>query len=329
MMQLSIQAGTQPTPTDTAATKQPLFTLFVPTYNRRILLPRLLESVEAQTFTDFELLIVDDGSQDGSFDYLCQYHQQARFPMRIIYQENQGRHIAFNTAFEAASGLLFTTINSDDVLTPNALKRLAHWWQKSQESNATPPIVGVEGLCASLETGKIIGTPFPESPMVADHIEVYFKRRCWGDTMRAIRTDIIRQYRFPKITGERYLPPSYLWDRLGFNKHRTLYFNEILCYKEYRPDGVTRNRVRIRAQNAQGVEFYFRDFLRQAYKDGRVPLPHLIRYTANWVRYSLYVRSFRQTLQQTYRSSKFPVWMFGAPLGILLHMNDRRLLKHR
>ena len=52
---------------------QPTFTLFVPSYNRVHLLPRVLECMEAQTFQDFELLIVDDGSTDGTYDYLQSY----------------------------------------------------------------------------------------------------------------------------------------------------------------------------------------------------------------------------------------------------------------
>lgn len=319
----------QAMPAASETRRQPLFTLFVPTYNRLPLLPRLLESVEAQTFTDFELLIIDDGSQDGSYDYLLQYQQRARFPMRVVYQENQGRHVAFNKAFEEAKGFLFTTINSDDVLLPNALERLAYWWQVAQELKPDCAIVGVEGLCASLETGKVIGTPFPESPMIADHIEIYFQRRCWGDTMRAVRTDVICRYRFPQIPGERYLPPSYLWNRLGFEKHKILYFNEILCYKEYRTDGITKNRVSVRARNPRGAELYFRDFLAHAYADGRVPLSSLLRNTANWVRYSLYTRPLCQTLKQTYQASKFLVWIFSVPVGILLYLNDRRLLKRR
>lgn len=306
---------------------QPLLTLFVPTYNRRSLLPRLLESVEAQNFPDFELLIVDDGSSDGSFEFLQQYRQHAPFPMQVYYQENQGRHIAFNLAFERATGFLFTTINSDDVLAPNALARLAYWWERAQERSENPPIVGVEGLCASLETRRVIGTPFPESPMVADHIEIYYRRGCWGDAMRAVRTDIIRQFRFPQIPDERYIPPAYMWNQLGFNRYRVLYFNEVLAYKEYLPDGITKNRVRVRARNPRGAELYYRDFLERAYADGRVPTRSLIRHTANWVRYSLYLRSFRETLALTRRASKLPIWLAGFPLGVLLHLNDRRILR--
>ena len=308
--------------------EQPLFTLFVPTYNRLSLLPRMLESVEAQTFQDFELLIVDDGSQDDTYEFLCNYQPRGDYQLRVFYQENQGRHIAFNKAFEEARGILFTTINSDDVLAPNALARLAHWWQIASKQDEDIPIVGVEGLCASLDNHHVIGTPFPKSPMIADHIEIYYRKGVWGDAMRAVRTDIIRRYRFPQIGTERYIPPSYLWNRLGFDKYRILYFNEVLCYKEYRADGITKNRVRVRANSPQGVELYYRDFLELAYADGRVPARVLIRHTANLMRYSLYNRPFLQSLYTTYRVSKFPIWCIGALIGLALYLNDKRLLRN-
>lgn len=307
--------------------KQPLFTLFVPTYNRLSLLPRMLESVEAQTFQDFELLIVDDGSQDGTYEFLCSYQPRGNYQLRVFHQANQGRHIAFNKAFEEACGFLFTTINSDDVLAPYALERLAHWWQIASKQDEDIPIVGVEGLCASLDNHRVIGTPFPKSPMIADHIEIYYRKGVRGDAMRAVRTDIIRRYRFPQIGTERYIPPSYLWNRLGFDKHRILYFNEVLCYKEYRADGITKNRVRVRANNPQGVELYYRDFLELAYANRRVPVQVLIRYTANLMRSSLYKRSFLQSLYITYRVSKFPIWCIGALIGSALYLNDKRLLR--
>lgn len=49
------------------------FTVFVPTYNRKHTLKRLLESLERQTFQDFELIGVDDGSRDGTNDFLKDY----------------------------------------------------------------------------------------------------------------------------------------------------------------------------------------------------------------------------------------------------------------
>lgn len=309
---------------------QPLqlfLTLFVPTYNRLHLLPRLLESVEAQTFQDFELLIVDDGSQDGSYEYLCNYQPRGAFRMRVFYQENQGRHIAFNKAFEEARGLLFTTINSDDTLAPHAMERFAHWWEHAQQHYADVPVVGVEALCANMETGEIVGTSFPESPMIADRIEIHFHHRVRGDKVRALKTEIITQYRFPQIPGERYMKPSYLWHRLGFNRHKLLCVNEVLSYKEYLAEGITKNRLTVQGRNPRGAALFFRDFVQQAYNDGRIPAEDLFQHTADWVRYALYTEPLWKVLHTTWRASRSKaIWLKAFPRGVWRWRRDQRIL---
>jgi glycosyltransferase involved in cell wall biosynthesis len=309
---------------------QPFFTVFVPTYNRAATLPRLLESLQRQTFTDFELLLVDDGSTDNTQDLLRNFVQSnPRFETRFFCQPNQGRHIAFNRALEEAKGFLFTTLNSDDFLTDNALERFHYWWHRAEEF--APNIEGVEALCADMNTGQIIGTPFPSSPMVSDHIEVYYRLGCWGDSIRAIRTEVIARYRFPQFPNERYIPPSYLWNQIGFDKHSVVYVNEVLAYKEYRSDGVTRNRIRIRASNPRGAELYFRTFLNAAVKDGRVAYRHLLRNAANWVRYLLFLKpSPVDALKYSWANvPRRDLWLPAVVIGISLWFRDWLLLRKR
>ncbi len=305
----------------------PFATLFVPTYNRLNLLPRLLESVEAQTFQDFELLIVDDGSRDGSYDFLCSYQPRGSFQLRVFYQENQGRHIAFNKAFTEARGYLFTTINSDDTLTPNAMERFAYWWEYAQRHYADVPVIGVEALCADMETGEIVGPSFPQSPMVADPIEMRFQHGVYGDKVRALRTDIITRYRFPQIPGEKYIRPTYLWYRLGFDRHKYLYVNEVLSYKEYTREGVTKNRVMTQARSPRGVALHYKEFVQLAYQDGRVPDAELVQHTAEWIRYALYTEPLSKVLRETWRESRSKrVWFSAWLRGLRRRQRDLRIL---
>jgi len=299
---------------------QPTFTVFVPTYNRAHLLPRVLECMEAQTFQNFELLIVDDGSTDGTYDYLKSYQPKGAFTLRVFRQENQGRHIAFNVAFEHARGFLFTTINSDDTMPDDALERFWRWWGYAQERYPDTPIVGVEGLCADMDTGEIIGEAFPQSPMVSDRIEMHFVYRCRKDKQRAVRTDIISQYRFPQIPGEKYIMPSYLWHQLGFDRHKLLFVNEVFCYKEYLKDGVTKNRFKTLSRNPRGVALYHAWFVERALKDGRVPAEEIVANFGDWVRFALYTESFLSVMQQSRRFGLPRSWWLR---GILIGMRRR------
>ncbi|BCW97017.1 MAG: glycosyltransferase family 2 protein [Fimbriimonadales bacterium] len=309
---------------------RPTFTVFVPTYNRAHLLPRLMESVEAQTFQDFELLIVDDGSTDETQDYLQSYQPKGAYTLRVFRQENQGRHIAFNAAFEQACGLLFTTINSDDTMPPNALERFWYWWNYAQEHYPNERIVGVEALCADMDTHAVIGDRFPRSPMVSDRIEMHFVHRCRGDKVRAVRTDVISQYRFPQFHKEKYINPSYLWHQLGFYRHLLLFVNEALCYKEYREDGVTKNRFRTLSRSPRGMACYYEFFVQQSMQDGRIPLNEILLSFADWVRFALYTQSFSAVLRA---SRKFGLpegtWFKGVLIGSRRRLRDLWRLRKR
>ncbi|HXK57407.1 MAG TPA: glycosyltransferase family A protein [Gammaproteobacteria bacterium] len=95
---------------------RPLFSIFIPTYNRIDTLPRALESVACQHFRDFELIIVDDGSEDGTGELVNRWKQHFNGRLRYFWQENQGKHVAYNLAAREAEGELLVLLDSDDVM---------------------------------------------------------------------------------------------------------------------------------------------------------------------------------------------------------------------
>jgi glycosyltransferase involved in cell wall biosynthesis len=107
----------------------PTFTVFTPSYQRAKTLPRVYESLQSQTFTDFEWLVIDDGSTDNTRALVAGWQQDARFPIRYLFQKNAGKHVAYNRAARLARGELLVTLDSDDSCLPNALERFYFWWQ--------------------------------------------------------------------------------------------------------------------------------------------------------------------------------------------------------
>lgn len=130
------------------------FTVFTPTYNRAHTLHRVFESLLAQTFQDFEWLIVDDGSSDATRDLVNSW--QAPFPIRYIYKENGGKHTAFNLAVQEARGEFFLTFDSDDRCVSHALQRFYEVWQGIEDKDA---FSGVTALCMD-EAGRVVGDEF-------------------------------------------------------------------------------------------------------------------------------------------------------------------------
>jgi len=72
------------------------FTVFTPTYNRAYCLPRLFKSLKSQTYTDFEWLIVDDGSDDNTSQVVESFYSDCNFPIRYQFQAHQHKKTALN-----------------------------------------------------------------------------------------------------------------------------------------------------------------------------------------------------------------------------------------
>jgi glycosyltransferase involved in cell wall biosynthesis len=99
----------------------PFFSIIVPVYNRASLVGETIDSILSQTFTDFELILVDDKSTDNSFEVLQSYAQKDKRIVVLTYPENQGRCAARNTGLDAAAGTWVCYLDSDDWYYPNHL----------------------------------------------------------------------------------------------------------------------------------------------------------------------------------------------------------------
>ena len=96
----------------------PLISVIVPVYNANAFLEQCLESITAQTYRNLEILIVDDGSTDGSGE-TCDRWAGRDDRIRVIHQPNGGHSAARNTALDQLTGELVMMVDSDDVLHPD------------------------------------------------------------------------------------------------------------------------------------------------------------------------------------------------------------------
>lgn len=109
-----------------------LISIIMPVYNTKAYLEESVRSVQAQTYGNWELLIVDDGSKDGSGE-LCDELAAADSRIRVCHQENGGVSTARNRALDEAKGAYICFLDSDDALDPAYLS----WFiEKKEESGA-------------------------------------------------------------------------------------------------------------------------------------------------------------------------------------------------
>ena len=97
--------------------------IIVPVYNIKEYLPSCLDSIIAQSFTDFELILIDDGSSDGSGD-ICEYYSLLDNRIRVYHKTNEGVSKARNFGIEIAEGEWIAFIDGDDYIVPEYLEAL-------------------------------------------------------------------------------------------------------------------------------------------------------------------------------------------------------------
>ena len=98
--------------------KKPRFSIIVPVYNTEKYLKRCLDSISKQSFRDYEVIIVNDGSTDNSSNIISKY------PYKVINQENQGLSMARNNGVKASMGDYLIFLDSDDYIEKDLLKEI-------------------------------------------------------------------------------------------------------------------------------------------------------------------------------------------------------------
>lgn len=228
-------------------------TVFTPTYNRKHTIIRTYESLCRQSNDDFEWLIIDDGSTDGTkewveslgekmvgegtqFDWMgreldgvdenhfvIQTHQ---FVIEYIYKPNGGLYTGYNTAYATITTELCVCIDSDDYMPDDSVEKIVKLWKNRPPEKEYG---GIEGLDFNVVDGKPIGGFFLEHTKEAYHAEIGHV----GDTKQVMRTDLMKNVA-PQIgfQGEKDFNPFYMLSQV-LDKYPALILNENLCWVEY------------------------------------------------------------------------------------------------
>ncbi|MBS7297505.1 MAG: glycosyltransferase family 2 protein [Eubacteriales bacterium] len=222
-------------------------TIFTPTYNRKDLIERLYQSLLQQTQKNFEWLVVDDGSTDNTEKYFSDLlAKQQPFPIRYIKQENGGKHRAINNGVRNATGELFFIVDSDDYLTENAIDQINQWVATLDNSHKWAGISGLKGFSKDSVVGQYSETSYVDAKnnerrkynLLGDKAEVYF-------------TDILKQYPFPEIPGEKFISEEIVWNAIARDAYYLRWFNEIIYICSYLDGGLTKDYSKDK-RNPQG-----------------------------------------------------------------------------
>lgn len=225
-------------------------TIFTPTYNRAYILPRLFQSLKNQKATNFEWLIVDDGSSDDTESIVNEFIKVANFNIRYYKQNNQGKHIALNLAALKAVGDWMITIDSDDFIADNCLQVC-------------------QNLIVEIEAKKdFAGFTFLWAP---ENLNIDYKnygRKKWmndekydwkfpGEMNFVFKTQILQKYPFPVIKSEKFCQES-VQIKTILRNYKILYTDYILAFGEYLEDGLSQNLYHRLLKNPQYAMLAFK-----------------------------------------------------------------------
>lgn len=204
------------------------FTVFVPVYNAANTVDRVFKSLNAQSFRNFEVIIINDGSQDDSDTVINKFLEEASFEATYINnQVNKHKLGCIVEGIKLARGEFFLILDSDDECTPDALEIFNEEYESIPEE-LKKTISGVTCSCVD-QNGKLVGDPFPHQPFYTNSFEkkVYLsiKGEKWGFT----KTSILKSINFDDgIFSKGLIPESFIWFLISKEGFLTKYINRQL-----------------------------------------------------------------------------------------------------
>lgn len=224
-------------------------TVFTPTYNRGYIIEHLYASLRRQTDTNFEWLVIDDGSNDNTQELFSLWQkEQNPFPIRYIRKtKNGGKHRAINLGVEIAQGELFFIVDSDDYLTDDAIETLLKWRKDLPKDAAFAGIAGAKGFSKNQMIGTGHGLEYLDCKN-ADR-DKYGLR---SDKAEAYFTSVLRNFPFPEFEGENFITESVVWNAISRAGYKIRWYDKIIYIGEYRNDGLTADNMGLFLRNPKG-----------------------------------------------------------------------------
>ena len=199
--------------------------ILIPTFNRSNKIIRLLNSLEKQTYKDFEIIIFNDQSTDDTMDVLNNFKANSNMRIKIIdSKEKRYKHGAMNVLFDECTTKYAFLIDDDDELLEKAIEEALNEFLTIPNNESYCAVVG---RCLSSVDNKIIGKPYPndinvrglsKSRKIANKIK--------GEKFSLLNMEIYKKYKMPEPKGITFVSEYLLWNK-ALNNYQEFYTNNI------------------------------------------------------------------------------------------------------
>lgn len=285
-----------------------LIAIVTATYNRKKLLSRLYKSLQEQTICNFSWIVIDDGSVDGTKQYI-ESIKNRDIDIRYLEVENGGKCRALNRVFEKFPQYeLYVIVDSDDFLNSSAIEQISHTMRLYQD------VCDVGALFfryINKETKKMISGKrnYPKNEIIISrlkHDKLYGKY----DGCVAYYNRVIKKYRYPEFKNETYVGPIVL-QLLMDPEYKIVFTSKVIGVAEYQSEGISKTGRKLRLNNPKGMIFY----------------SQLLQCSSNifiQIKYAIVAQAYRILKKLSYEEltdvgilrDTFPLWSF--PGGYLL-----------
>ena len=237
-----------------------MISIIVPIYNVEPYLRRCVDSLLRQTYEDFELILVDDGSPDGC-GAICDAYAAADYRVRVIHKPNGGLSDARNAGMEMAEGQYIAFVDSDDWVAPEYLARLLAALEGSNADICECDVFRTEGenpaSAAAQSPREVFHTAAALEQLVHDGV---FRQHVWN---KLYRREVINHICFPK--GKTNEDEFWTYQVFG-NAKRVVKIRDVLYFYFQRPGSIMGQSYSLKRLDALEAKVQ-----RQKYLDAAFP----------------------------------------------------------
>ena len=315
--------------TPSSAPTRPVLSILTPTYNRAEVLCRPYESLLRQSRRDFEWVVVDDGSTDGSASLVRRWQADAPFPITLLtYRNNRGRNAAINSGLELVSGEYTLFLDSDDELLDHALESVA-LWQRRSGIDADPQVHELLFRCVDrwdrpLGKEELAWRRRGADSLRASRAEAYYSLGIRQEMISLAKTSAFRVRRYVELSDSEHCPPSVTHFRLS-EQYQSVFVN-CAIRRYWRGDGIER----LTDRNPRIVQRPRGQYLRERERLNRdlgflASDPRLfLRAGSRMVRFGLHVgRPLRRQFADLHGILGRLLWLLALPRGCVGFLKDR------
>lgn len=233
---------------------KPELSVIVPCYNVEKYISRCLNSLVNQTLNELNIIVIDDGSTDGTAEIIKDFERQYPDKIKYYFKHNDGIAAARNFGLSKVDTPYFGFLDSDDYVKPDMFERMLN---KIKETEAEVVVCGFEWVHENMDKKDYITIEGPYAPGKEMLLGLF--ATLWN---KVYRTDFIRSLNFSFPNGYRYEDASFLYRMIPSVQHVEFISESFIAYVQ-RPGSITHThneKVKDMVHVFQGILDYYKEF---------------------------------------------------------------------